>query len=396
MIDTTEIEKQIKETIKNKIDILVKDENILQLISNTIDEIVAEKISSIVSTHFNNSIQKGKIEKELNSKYQEKLYTLLDNEIKQRAANAVARIDMTVEIGKSLSECVSNRLKTASLPDKFISHKNINWDGFQLTANALTNGIIENFTSTGIQDVASEIELTVADQVVVIENTLVVKNAEVKENFVANDICVNNITVNDKFFINENINKQFVSLIKDTFTNEISKKKIDVIEKPIYANDKEVLTENTLGSSVINSNLRKLGRLTELNVSGIAEFNDTLLVTNTGKIGINTTDPEGALTIWDDDCELTVRKYKKKNMYLGTTRDTNLSLGVNGDVKLMIQQDGTVSMKTIELNGIKISISNTIPSGLGSAGQLVLMSNASEDEPWAYRCIGGDRWKAIK
>jgi hypothetical protein len=396
MIDTQEIEREIKASIKSKVDDLIKEVDIMRIVSRTVDLVIAERVSTMINNQLLNLVQKGKLEKELDSKYQDKLNSLLEQEIKQRAANAVARIDMPSEVGKQIAECVSNKLKIASLPEKFINHKNINWDGFQLTAAALTDGVIENFISSGIQDVASQIELTVADTVVVIENTLVVKNAEVKENFVADDIAVNNITITGQLNMNEQINKQFVSLMKDVFHKEFINQQIDIVVKPILANGKEVLTENTLGSNIVNSNLRKLGRLTELNVAGIAQFNDTLIVTNSGKIGINTEEPEGALTIWDDDSDLTIRRYKKKNMYVGTMRDTDLSFGVNGDVKLALRKDGTVAMNHIELNGLKVSVSNSIPSSNGSPGEIVLISNAGEDEPWAYRCIGGDRWKAIR
>lgn len=396
MIDTTEIELAIKDLVKSKVNDLIKDVDIMKIVSRTVDLVIAERVSTVVSNQLSTLIQKGKLEKELDSKYQDKLQALLENEIKQRAANAVARVDMPSEVGKQIAECVSNKIKIAALPEKFINHKNINWDGFQLTADALTDGIIENFTSLGIQDVASQIELTVSDNVVVIENTLVVKNAEVKENFVADDVAVNNITISGQLNMNEQINKQFVSLIKDVFNKEFTSKQIDIVEKPILANGKEVLNENTLGPTIVNSNLRKLGRLTELNVSGPAHFNDTLIITNTGKIGINTEEPEGALTIWDDDSDLTIRRYKKKNMYVGTMRDTDLSFGTNGDVKLALRKDGTIAMNKIELNGLNISVSNSVPSGNGQPGEIVFISNASEDEPWAYRCIGGDRWKAIR
>lgn len=332
----------------------------------------------------------------LDPSYQKKLEEMIEKEIKSMVSYSIARTDFATEVGKKLAEYVDAKIKTATLPEGMISHRAINWLNFDPFTTILKQRSFPNFSSPGIQDAATEVELTVADQVVVVENTLITRNAEVKENFVANDVAVNNITINDKLIMNEKINKQFTSLIKDTLTRELATRNVDVVVNPIVADGKEVLTENTLGPSIINSNLRKVGRLTELNVAGIAEFNDTLLVTNTGKIGINTTDPEGALTVWDDDCELTVRRYKKKNMYLGTMRDTNLSLGVNGDVKLSIQTDGTVAMNHIELNGMKISVSDTVPSGSGSPGQLVLMRNATEDEPWAYRCVGGDRWKAIK
>ncbi len=332
----------------------------------------------------------------LDTDYQKKLEELIEKEVKTLVANTVAKIDLATEVGKKLAEYVDSKIKVAALPEGIISHRAINWTNFNPSETIFKENHISNFTSTGIQDVSQDIELTVADQVVIVENTLITRNAEVKENFVANDVSVQTITINDQLIMNEKINKQFVSLIKDTFFKEMGSKKIDLIENPIYSNGKEALTENSLGSSIITSNLRKLGRLTELNVGGIAQFNDTLLITDNGKVGINTSEPEGALTVWDDDSELTIKRYKKKNMYVGTMRDTDLSLGVNGDIKLSLRKDGTVEMKCIEIGGIKISVLDTIPSRSGIPGELVLIRSASEDEPWAYRCIGGDRWKAIR
>lgn len=331
----------------------------------------------------------------LDASYQQKLEELIEKEIKALVMHTMARIDLPTEIGKKIKEYLDARVKTAALPEGVISHKAINWNNFNVYETFLNKTSFGNFTSTGIQDVAKEIELTVADQLVVIENTIVARNSEIKEKFISKEILADKITVNE-LVMSESANKQFISLIKDTLTSELKTKNVDVVQNPIVANGKEVLNENTLGPSIINSNLRKLGRLSELNVGGIAQFNDTLLVTNTGKVGINTSEPEGALSIWDDDSELTIRKYKKKNMYIGTMRDTDLSFGTNGDVKLALRKDGTVEISQLDINGIKISVANQIPTHVGKPGELILISNAKEDDPWAYRCVGGDRWKAIK
>lgn len=392
MIDAKEIEKEIKDSIKTKLNDLLRDEEIMLLIAQSIDTAIAERIPTIINT----VVQKGRIDKLVESKYQEKFDILFEKELKQKTANAISGLNLPHEIGKHISAQLANNLNRASLPDKMFNYKSINWDGFTLSADAITEGTIENFISTGIQDAAKQIELTIVDQMVVVENNLVARSADIKEHLIANNVTVNNLKINGQLVLNEMINKSFVSLIKDNITTELSKRKIDIATSPIFLNDKEVLTENTLGSSIINSNLRKLGRLTELNVSGISQLGDTLLVTNSGKVGINTSEPEGALTIWDDDSELTIRRYKKKNMYIGTMTDTDLSLGVNNDIKLSIRKDGTVEVHHIEIGGLRISSSDTVPTQHGNVGELVIMTNSSENDPWAYRCLGGDRWKAIK
>lgn len=396
MIDTKELEKQVKDAIKAKVDDLLTDQDVASLIAQSIDAIIAERIPTILNSYVANILKKGKIEQEIEAKFQEKFNTIFEKELKFKAANAISAVNLPHEVGKHIVEQLNNKITTASLPNKMLNYNHINWDGFTLSASSIAEGTIANFNSTGIQDVAEQVELTIVDKGVVVENTLVSRNASVKEKLAAEEIEVGNIKINKKMILNPDINKQFTSLIRDTLTTELANRKINIAETPIYLNDKPVLSENALGNSIINSNIRKLGRLMELNVSGIAQFNDTLLVTDNGKIGVNTTEPEGVLTLWDDDSELTIRRYKKKNMYIGTMRDTDLSLGVNNDIKLSIRKDGTIEMRQIEIAGLRISSSNTIPSGPGKPGEIVIMTSPKENEPWAYRCVGGERWVSIK
>lgn len=396
MIDTKQLEQEIKLSIKSKVDSLLKESDILTVINDTVDSIIAERVAAIVTVHLSNAVTKGKIERELDTKYTTNLFSILEKEIKQRAANEVAKINMPAEVGKQIIEVVNTRMQNAALPEKSIHHRTINWDGFKLTANALSDGVIESFSSTGIQDIAETTELTIANNMVIVENNLISRSADIKENLVANNLTVKNIKINNQLILNDSINKQFVSLINDTLNKELNDQKIDIVGKAIYANGAEILTENSLGSPIINSNLRRLGRLFELNVAGNAYFNDTMVVTDQGKIGINTIEPEGVLTMWDDDSELTIRRYKKKHMYIGTMRDTELSLGINGEIKLSIRKDATVEMQKIEINGLKISSSDTVPVDPGFPGEIVIMKIQKDNEPWAYRCIGGDKWKALR
>lgn len=396
MIDTKQLEQEIKSSIKSKVDGLIDNSAVLDIINSTVDAIIAERVAAVVNTYLSNAVTKGKIERELDSKYTSNLYSILEKEIKQRTAHEVARIDLPTEVGKQIIESVNNKIQNAALPEKSISHRSISWDGFSLTADALSNGVIKNFSSTGIQDIAKDVELTVADNMVIVENNLIARSAEVKENLVTNNLTVKNIKISNQLILNDSINRQFVSLITDTLNKELGDQKIDIFGKAIYANGAEILTENSLGPAIVNSNLRKLGRLFDLNVAGTAYFNDTLIVTNQGKLGINTTEPEGVLTMWDDDSELTIRRCKKKNMYVGTMRDTELSFGVNGEILLAIRKDSTVEMKQIEIDGLKISASDVIPTGEGKPGEIVIMQIQKDNEPWAYRCMGGDKWKALR
>lgn len=321
--------------------------------------------------------------------------TLLVSEMSLRVNNALAKMDLGTEISRRIGEYIEKRMKYADLPTNFINHQTINFDGFKISADHISKGTIKKFTSSGIQDAAENIELTIVDQAVVIENNLVARKVEIQETLYANNATVETLNIRSQILFGEPVNKQITSIIRDQVTNEISSRKIDIVNSAIYNNGKEILTENTLGPSIVYSNLRKLGRLNELSVSGISQFNDTLLITDSGKVGINTQDPEGALTVWDDDSELTIRRYKKKTTYIGTMRDCDLVLGTKGEPKLEIKQDGTVRFHSLDLNGLKISVEDQIPSRPGTQGEIVFIKNSNANEPWGYRCLGGNVWQAM-
>lgn len=321
--------------------------------------------------------------------------TLLVKEMSLRVSNALAKMDLGTEISRRIGEYIEKRMKYADLPANFINYQTINFDGFKISADQISKGTIKKFTSSGIQDAAENIQLTLVDQTVVVENNLVARKAEIHETLYANVATVESLSIRSQISFGEPVNKQIVSMIRDQVTNEISSRKIDIVNSAIYNNDKPILTENTLGSSIVYSNLRKLGRLNELTVSGVSQFNDTLLVTDTGKIGINTQDPEGALTVWDDDSELTIRRYKKKTTYLGTMRDCDLVLGTKGEPKLEVKQDGTIRFQYLDLNGLRISVEDQIPTRPGTQGEIVFIKNSNANEPWGYRCLGGNIWQAM-
>ena len=184
-------------------------------------------------------------------------------------------------------------------------------------------------------------------------------------------------------------------MVRDTINADKANSKMDIGGDALYANGKEILRDNALGAGIAYSNLRKVGNLQELNVIGPLTATDTLSVAD-GRVGINTDDPAGALTVWDEDAELTIRKHKAKTTYVGTTRDCDLVLGTNGNIGLALRRDGTTSINRMELGGLLISVSDSVPEHDGQPGELVIMRTAKEGQPWAYQCMEGKRWAALK
>lgn len=395
MINQEDLEKELRIVLRSKLDNALKDDEIFTVTTNIINELVEEKINNVLNHILNNKANLTKFGQLIDEKYNKKIQDLVDLEVKTKVSNTISKIDLGSEISSRLHSFISERIKNFNLPDASIPAKAISTVDLKIDAGMIESGVYEKFTSTGIQDVANNIELTVADNFVVVEHTLAARNCQIEDTVISKNIIADTITINGELKLSAGINKEFSGMIKNHINDAHKTLKIDVVVNPIVANDKIILSNTTLGPSVINSNLRKLGRLTELSVSGFTNINDTLVVTESNRIGINTETPEGALTIWDDDSELSIKKYRKKTMYVGSTRDCDLVLGAGNDSKIEIRRDGVVYLNILSLGGIQLSASDNIPDHNGSPGDIVFIKKPAENTPWGYRCLGSNVWKAL-
>ena len=166
---------------------------------------------------------------------------------------------------------------------------------------------------------------------------------------------------------------------------------IDINNRNIVDGDKVILSNDTLGPSIVNSNLRKVGNLNELVVSGQALIGETLVV-NAGHVGINTEETAGVLSIWDQDSELSVLKYAQKNMFIGSTRQNDITLGSNNQNQIELKLDGSIELNgKIRFSGLLISIVDSIPERVGEPGEIAIMRDSSA----IYRCLGQTTWGKI-
>jgi hypothetical protein len=101
------------------------------------------------------------------------------------------------------------------------------------------------------------------------------------------------------------------------------------------------------------------------------------------------------LTIWDDDAELTVAKLSRRNMFVGSTRQTDVSLGTDNRMQLRISADGIDISDPVTIQGIRFSVMDDVPEGIGTQHEMVLVRNAREGQPRFYICEGGNRWRAL-
>lgn len=398
MIDQKELENIIKSEIKSKITEALDMASVGDLAGESMIEIVKEKAEVTTNAMLNSMLKSGAITKLVEDKLLKGLQSRLDELIASRAAGMVSRIDIGTQISEKIERFVSEAMHNAALPDGLIPLKAVNLDGLKISADDIVGGLYRGFNSSGIQDTATEPQLTIIDGAVVVESDLVSNALSVQDSaeFKGNVNIAGELRLSGNLvLLNPGFSKQIQSMVLDTISTDRATTKMDIGGDALYANGKEILRDNALGAGVAYSNLRKVGNLQELNVIGPLTAADTLTVSDS-RIGINTDDPAGALTIWDEDAELTIRKHKAKTTYVGTTRDCDLVLGTNGNIGLALRRDGTTAVNKIELGGILISVDDAAPERDGQPGELVIMRFAKEGQPWAYQCMEGKRWAALK
>lgn len=396
MIDTNAIEDLLRQEVKKKIQAELDGFSISDDLARIMLEIAHEKIDGTVTHMLNIMIREGQLKSLIENKLATTMQEKLEAEIKARATGMVSRTDLGTTISNKIEQYVNERMRSASLPDSLIPIKAIDFTGFSWPADRLLPGTIKNFTSTGIEDTAQDVQLTIMDGMIVVEGRTITKDLSVEDLAVINKLVVQDeLKIKGKMIIEDpSFASHIRSMINDRILQDKEAAQIDTLGKPVLSNGVMLVSNDTLGPGIAYSNLRKVGNLQELNVIGRISAANTLAAGD-GRVGINTEDPSGALSIWDDDAELTIRRHRKKSMYVGSTRDCELVFGTNDRPCMTLRKDGTTAINTMDMSGIRISVSADVPEREGTPGELVIMSRPQDGQPWAYQCLEGKRWSAL-
>lgn len=258
--------------------------------------------------------------------------------------------------------------------------------------------LLENFSSTGIDDRASSCQLTILDDTTVVENKLTARSAEIVDDFTVKTLVVKGSINTDNRSWDE-LSTKIKNSAVEQITVELQDQLIDQVKQSITVNgisindvkidDTYLLRNGELSHKITNSNIQKLGRLKELNVS------DTLSVVK-GRVGINTESPDSALSIWDEEVCVSVGKYKSQEAYIGTNRNHAVSIGVNKEPQIQLDTDGLTTVKKLRVGQHRIGHCPELPGWAGTRGDVMFNSTPTPDNAFAWVCLGGFKWKVIK
>lgn len=279
------------------------------------------------------------------------------------------------------------------------------------------NTIVENlrhyqdiFSLKGVQANAKATELTVMDQAVVVENELitrsmsVVDTAKTKNLIIEGDLAVlGSINTDNHSWQNlsediavktmEKVSQRFLDGVKNAVLEQARTGGIDFTEVSIAG--EKLINNDRLSGNVTRSSLVELGNLEKLKVAGETSLNETLSVKRR-RVGINTDNPDDALTVWDDEVCIVAGKRRADTAFVGTLKPQNLEIGVNRQPAITVDRDGVTTIKKARIGINSISWANEPPGYAGTKGDIVFNQDFRAGRAFAWVCIGQYNWQEVK
>jgi hypothetical protein len=394
---TTKVQAQVADIITEKIDEVIGAIDYHSLLATKLNQQLDNKISNL-------KIDSGSIETVLATRV-EQLASTLAVTVQQQALERVNEL-VTVQLNnqdfnklfhEGLASAVTNNL--IRFPAGSIPASSLDLNSLVLSGDHIQGGIIKGFGSTGIDDKAENCQLTIMDDVTVVENNLLTQDLTVKGTVtIEGDLNITGTVPEDSAFFNRVVYSSSVAVGNNhevfqkyarMFSDQLRTDGIDL--NRIKINGQDVVVNNSLGSGILNSNLQKVGELKELQVAGESLLSQTLYTTNK-RVGINTIEPVAALDVWDQEVEVSISKQTTNTAIIQTPRNQALVLGSNNKQNLKLETDGTVSVAKLNFDNASISFAHTPPTDNQARGAIVFNANPTLGGPIGWVSLGEGRW----
>jgi hypothetical protein len=392
----------IEAELRNKI-----SDEVVKAIANTevaaiVERIITQRLNERVAEFNIEAKSKQQLEQTL-TQITNQLSTGLAKSANEQITAEVARRVAVMDIGPIIQGIVENKInnlvQTGAFGKESIDHSSVNFKGFKFSGDVVKGGIIENFGSTGIDDRATQVQMTLMDQAVAFEKAVWTPSAIIKGKLtvegdlvVLGDIDSNSSAANT--LANMAVEKikadtELLELHSDAMLASIGQKGIDL--KRITQDGREIVNGNQLGYHITDSNLQRVGMLRDLQTQGEALLSDTLYVTGK-RVGINTIEPSAVFVVWDEEIELVITKHSSDTGYIGMPRFQRLVLGANNKDNLILDTDGSVEIENLRVGNTPMSSATAIPDYNAITGTIVWNENPAQGGPVGWICLGATRW----
>ena len=422
MLDTDAIERlvksQIEQSVNQQVTATVESAEWLE----SLEQRILEYVQSRVIAKFSNAQALPEIEQTVRSSVQElfrlgkvpgidqyvdlsRIRQIMDTAIEQMIESSMQTLTTDPawleKIERQVNQIMTDRvvcdLGQIDLNPIIRQRIDVNMEKFQ-------QQMLTKFASTGIDDQATACQLTVMDDVVVVENQLAAKDinivnaAVIKDLVVTGSVNIDNASWNQ---LSDGIVDRTLKSLSQEWRETLVSQVADQIKKSGIEFDKvtvggePLVQDHVLARNITESSLQKLGVLRDLQVKGETHLNNTVSVMNR-RLGVNTQTPEMALSVWDEEVSIIIGKHKAKQAYIGTSRDSGVAFGVNRVPHIEIDTDGLTTVKKLRVGLYKISHDVQVPGWSGTRGDLVFNSSPGPDRVFAWVCLGAHRWQTLK
>jgi len=337
-------------------------------------------------------VSSGKITQAIDTGIQVLVNTAIDTlVIDTKWQNKIER-----SVNQLMATRLGDQLSAIDLNSLIVSHIDAGIDRWQ-------DRLKRDFRTNGISDQAQEIELTVMNGVVVVERDFVAKNIQVEQDLIVNNLVVSGAINTDNrawHELKDVISQQVLTATTDQWRQDlvdqvvVQSRTAGINFDSVMVDDQPLIENKTLSSAVVDSHLQSTGTLKTLNVSGAVNFGQTMQVAGR-RVGINTQDPEMALSVWDEEVSVIAGKLSKQRAFVGTARLQNLAIGVNRTPQIEIDVDGLTTIQQLRVGRHRISHAGTVPGYSGTRGDLVLNSDPKPGTPFAWVCLGAFQWQSL-
>lgn len=342
--------------------------------------------------------------KQITDEFIAKLKAQVTKQVSDNINNKLAQLDVPTLVREHITSVLNSSTKTYNFPNRSIHGSAINPDGLFIKADQIGVGIIRNFESTGIQDKATETQVTILDNATVFENQLVAQTLHVEGRAVIKgDLEITGTVPSDSRLFTDlsrhsaeavrgELRHGLMTEFTDQVMNKIKAEGIDPLV--IKIQNHSLVKDNTLAPTVMFSNLQKVGALRELQVVGETLLDETVYISN-NRMGVNTMDPETTFDLWDQEVELQMGKLEKESGFFGTPKAHTLVFTTNKHQNLKLNPDGSISVSAIRMGGTKHTSSDTAPTDSAAKGHIVWNSNPKINDPIGWVSLGNARWASF-
>lgn len=265
--------------------------------------------------------------------------------------------------------------------------------------------ILTNFVSTGIRDQATQCQVTVMDDITVVENQLTTRSLTVANTATMQDLVVKGtVNIDNPSWqqLAEGISEKTLSRLSEDWRAALTQQVATHIQSTgiefdqVLVGGEVLVAGNALGSQVTDTNIQQTGTLRTLEVAGESTFNNQTLNVMNRRVGVNTVAPEMALSVWDEEVSVVMGKNQANEAYIGTNRAQGVAIGVNRTPQIEISADGVTRIKQLQVGLHRISHGRIVPGWSGTRGDLVFNSEPGDDGVFAWVCLGAYQWRPLR